>query len=178
MNKFALSTLCAISLLALEMQSALAENVAVVGDTVFILDNNPTSGGARIVARTLNADGTLTQNQCFVDPVSDSLNLGLDATISATDITIKNGAAIITTTSPSTETPGGVISRNVSSCLTADPVCLATVVDGVLTIPCVQYNGQVLEVEFQQRGSSMNWELKSSPILNDTFSGYKTNSSN
>lgn len=174
MKKLTFPALCAMSIFASGMQSALAENVAVVGDTVFILDN-PASG-ARIVARTLNADGTLTPNQCFVDPVSDSLNLGLDSSILATDITIKNGAAIITTTS--TEMPGGVISKNVSSCLTADPVCLATVVDDVLTIPCVQYNGQVFTVEFEQRGSSMNWELKSSPILNDTFSGYKTNSNN
>ena len=93
MKKLTFPALCTMSLFASGMQSALAENVAVVGDTVFILDNP--AAGARIVARTLNADGTLTPNQCFVDPISDSLNLGLDPSILATDITIKNGTAIL-----------------------------------------------------------------------------------
>ena len=39
MNKFVLSVVCAISLVVSGIQSAFAENVATVGDTVFILDN-------------------------------------------------------------------------------------------------------------------------------------------
>lgn len=173
MNKFTLSTLCAVSLIASGIQSAFAENVAVAGDTVFILDN-PASGSSQLVASTLNADGTTSPNLCFDGQTS--LSLGLGEGISATDIIINNGTALITTTS--SDVPGGVISRDVSSCIAANSICMATVNNTLLTIPCVQYNGQVFTVLFEQRGSSTNWELKSSPILNDTFSKSKANSGN
>lgn len=172
MNKFALSTLCAISLVASGIQSASAENVAVAGDAIFILDN-PASGSPQLIASILNADSTTTPNLCFSG--QSSLNLGLGEGISATDIIINNGTAIITTTS--TDVPGGVIFRDVSSCIAANSICMAAVNNSLLTIPCVQYNGQVFTVVFEQRGNSANWELKSSPILNDTFAGSKANSS-
>lgn len=169
MNKFALSIACAISLIVSGIQPALAGNVATVGDTVFILDN-PASGSPQLIASVLNADSTTSPNLCFSG--QSSLNLGLGAGILATDIVIDNGTAIITTTS--TDVPGGVIFKDVSSCIAANSICMATVNDSLLTIPCVQYNDQVFTVVFEQRGSSMNWELTSSPILNDTFAGSKT----
>ena len=169
MNKFALSTLCAVSLVASGIQSAFAENVAVAGDSVFIL-SNPASGSPQLIASIINADSTTTPNFCFSSGQA-SLDLGLGEGISATDIVINNGTAIITTTS--TDVPGGVIFRDVSSCIAANSMCMATVNNSLLTIPCVQYNGQVFTVLFEQRGSSANWELKSSPILNDTFAGSK-----
>ena len=172
MNKFALSTLCAVSLVA-GIQSAFAENVAVAGDAVFILDN-PTSGSPQLIASILNADSTTSPNLCFSG--QSSLNLGLAEGVSATDIVINNGTAIITTTG--TDVPGGVIFRDVSSCIAANSICMATVNNNLLTIPCVHYNDQVSTVVLEQRGSSMNWELTSSPILNDTFKGSKANSSN
>ncbi len=170
MNKFALSTLCAVSLIASGIQSSFAENVAVAGDAVFILDN-PASGSPQLIASILNADGTTRPNLCLDGQTS--LSLGLGEGISATNIIINNGTALITTTNP--DVPGGVIFRDVSSCIAANSICMATANNSLLTIPCVQYNGQVFTVLFEQRGSSTNWELKSSPILNDTFSGSKAN---
>lgn len=168
MNKFTLSALCALSLITSGIQSTFAENVAVAGDAVFILDN-PASGSPQLIASILNADGTTSPNLCFSG--QDSLNLGLGEGILATDIIINNGTAIITTTS--LDVPGGVIFRDVSSCIAANSICMAAVNNSLLTIPCVQYNGQVFTVVFEQRGDSTNWELKSSPILNDTFAGSK-----
>ncbi|SNX60490.1 hypothetical protein SAMN06296273_1957 [Nitrosomonas ureae] len=173
MNKFALSIACALSLVVSGIQSAFAENVATVGDTVFILDN-PASGSPQLIASILNADSTTSPNLCFSG--QSSLDLGLGEGILATDITVNNGTAIITTTS--TDVPGGVIFRDVSSCIAANSICMATVNGSLLTIPCVQYNNQVLTVVLEQRGNSMNWELTSSPILNDTFAGSKTNKGN
>ena len=173
MNRFLLSTLCAACLTASGIQTVLAENVAVAGDTVFILDNSA-SGSAQLNASILNADSTTSPNLCFSG--QSSLNLGLGEGVSATDIVINNGTAIITTTS--TDIPGGVIFRDVSSCVAANSICMATVNDGLLTLPCVQYNGQVFTVVLEQRGNSMNWELKSSPILNDTFGKSKANINN
>ena len=173
MNKFALSVICAISLIVSGIQSAFAENVATVSDTVFILDN-PASGSPQLIASVLNADSTTNPNLCFSG--QSSLNLGLGEGILATDIIVNNGTAIITTTS--TDVPGGIIFRDVSSCIAANSICMATVNNSLLTIPCVQYNNQVFTVVLEQRGSSMNWELTSSPILNDTFAGSKANKSN
>ena len=173
MNKFALSILCAVFLVASGIQSAFAENVAVAGDAVFILDN-PVSGSPQLVASILNPGGTTRPNFCFDGQAS--LSLGLSEGISTTSIIINDGTAIITTTS--LDVPGGVIFRDVSSCIAANSICMATVNNSLLTIPCVQYNGQVFTVLFEQRGSSKNWELKSSPILNDTFSGSKANNGN
>lgn len=173
MNKFLLSTVCAAFFTALGIQPVLAENVAIAGDAVFILDN-PTSGSPQLIASILNADSTTSPNICFSG--QSALNLGLGEGVSATDIIINNGTAIITTTS--TDMPGGVIYRDVSSCVAANSICMATVDNGLLTLPCVQYNGQIFTVVLEQRGNSMNWELKSSPILNDTFGKSKAIFSN
>lgn len=175
MNKFALSTLCVVFLVAsgVQSKSAFAENVAVAGDAVFILDN-PASGSSQLIASILNTDGTTSPNLCFDGQTSLSLDLGEG--ISATDIIINNGTALITTTS--SDVPGGVIFRDISSCIAANSICMATVSNSLLTIPCVQYNGQVFTAVLEQRGGSTNWELKSSPILNDTFAGSKENSRN
>jgi len=169
MNNLALS-LCVVSMVTSGMPSAFAENVAVAGDAVFILDN-PISGSPQLIASVLNADSTTSPNLCFSS--QSSLNLGLGGGISATDIVINNGTAIITTTS--TNVPGGVIFRDVSSCIAANSICMAKVNNNLLTIPCVHYNDQVFTVVLEQRGNSMNWELMSSPILNDTFKGFKAN---
>ena len=78
------------------MQSALAESVAVDGSAIFILDNNVT--GPKIVVRNL-ADGTA--NTCLSTAGLDLLIL--DAGITATDIVIKNGTAVITTYNSTTK---------------------------------------------------------------------------
>ncbi|MGV8712472.1 MAG: hypothetical protein ACWA6R_07975 [Nitrosomonas sp.] len=159
---------CAVSMLATEIPSVFAENVAIQDDVVFIVENS--LAGSQIVVKNL-ADNT--NNACLSDA---GLNLlGLNADTKATDIAIKNTTAVVTTyNSASLATDVKLV--NVSGCMTAPPIpvteCITTISNGLLTIPCVQYNGQILSVILEQRGNSMNWELKSSPILNDTFKGY------
>lgn len=165
-EKKLLSILCTASLLASGIQSTLAESIAVEGSSVFIVDNS--IAGAQLIIKNL-VDGTL--NSCLANT---SLNLDVDT--EATDILIKNGIAVIATyNSPLNVTDATFV--DVSSCITVQEIpveeCITTVDNGILTIPCVQYKGQIHSVILEQRGNSMNWELKSSPILNDTFKGYK-----
>lgn len=167
MKKNIVSIVCAASLSALATQPAMAESVAVDGNSVYILDNS--IAGSQIVVRNLT-NGAI--NSCLADA---GLNLlGLSADTTATDIVIKNNIAVITTFN-STTLVTDVQFVNVTSCATPIiPVdeCFTTLNNGLLTIPCVQYNGEIFTAILEQRGSSMNWELKSSPILNDTFSGH------
>ena len=159
--------ICAASLSALASQSVMAESVAVDGNTVYILDNSV--AGSQIVVRNLT-NGAI--NSCLAD---DGLNLlGLTADTTATDIVIRNNIAVITTYNSTTLVTDAQF-VNVTSCATPIiPVdeCITTLDNGLLTIPCVQYNGEIFTAVLEQRGSSMNWELKSSPILNDTFAGH------
>lgn len=169
MKRKVLSITCAVSMLATATPSVLAENVAVQGDAVFIVDNSV--AGSQIVVKNLT-DGT--KNACLSDASLNLLGLSTDTT--ATDIDIKNTTAVITTYN-STSLVTDIKLVNVAGCVTTPTIpvkeCITTVNNGLLTIPCVQYNGQILSVVLEQRGNSMNWELKSSPILNDTFKGYK-----
>lgn len=166
MKKKILSILCAASLLASGIQSTLAESIAVEANSVFIADNS--IAGAQLIVKNL-IDGTL--NSCLANT-----SLGLDADTKATDILIKNETAVITTHNSLLDVTDAMF-VDVSSCITGQEIpveeCITTVDNGILTIPCVQYNGQIHSVILEQRGNSMNWELKSSPILNDTFKGYQ-----
>ncbi len=159
---------CFVSMFTIGVSAVSAENVAIQGNTVFIVDNSV--AGSQIIVKNLTDN---TKNACLADA---GLNLlGLTADLTATDIVVKDATAVITTYSTSTSTTD-VKLVDVAGCLTNAPIpvkeCITTVSNGVLTIPCVQYNGQILSVILEQRGNSMNWELKSSPILNDTFKNY------
>ncbi|SFE65878.1 hypothetical protein [Nitrosomonas sp. Nm166] len=175
MKKNTLSALlCAGSLSVLGLPSAVAESVAVEGDSVFILDNSV--AGSQIVVKNFTSGAP---DSCLTDASLNLLGLGADTT--ATDIMIKNATAVITTYN-NTSLITDVKLVNVANCVTNQTIpvkeCITTVNNGLLTIPCVQYNGEILSVVLEQRGNSMNWELKSSPILNDTFKGYKADDDN
>ncbi|MDP3280744.1 MAG: hypothetical protein U1D41_15835 [Nitrosomonas sp.] len=156
MKKNILSILCAVALITPGVQSALAESVAVAGNSIFILDN---SAGSKIVVKNLT-DGT-ENTSCLANP-----NLVLkDAAAVPTDIVIKNGTAVITTYN-STSNATDVMLVDVTSCANSDTVdlseCYATVDDDKLTIPCLKYGDDVISVVLGQRGSSMNYEFESS----------------
>lgn len=162
-----MSIVCAASLSALATQPAMAESVAVDGNSVYILDNS--IAGSQIVVRNL-INGAL--NSCLADAGFNLLGLSADTT--ATEIVIRNNIAVITTFNSTTLVTDAQF-VNVASC--AAPIipvgeCFTTLDNGLLTIPCVQYNGEIFTAILEQRGGSMNWELKSSPILNDTFAGH------
>jgi hypothetical protein len=174
MSKNILSILCAVPLFTLGIQSVLAESVAIKSDSVFIVDNSV--DGSQIIVKNL-ADGS--QNTCLADAGLNLLNLV--APLKATDIVINKEDDAVITTYNSDYDETDIIITDVSSCLTnqtmLDDQCITTVDNGMLIIPCVQYNDQIFSVVLEQRGASMNWELKSSPILNDTFIGHKTEAS-
>jgi hypothetical protein len=153
MKKSLLTLSCAAALLLPGMQSAMAESVAVEGNSIFILDNSV--AGSRIVVKNL-PDGF--PNTCLANP-----GLGLVDTV-ATDIVIKNGTAVITTVNNTTHVTD-VTLVDVNSCLTATVVdlskCYASVSGGNLTIPCLKYGGDIISVVLGQRGSSMNFEFES-----------------
>lgn len=169
MNKKIHLVTCFFSMFITGISTVSAEKVAIQANTVFIVDNSV--AGSQIIVKNLT-DGT--KNACLSDR---GLNLlGLTTDLTATDIVVKDATAVITTFNASATTTD-VKLVDVAGCLTNAPIpvkeCITTVSNGVLTIPCVQYNGQMLSVVLEQRGNSMNWELKSSPILNDTFKNYK-----
>ena len=84
MKKNILSILCAVALITPGVQSALAESVAVAGNSIFILDN---SAGSKIVVKNLT-DGAENKS-CLTNP-----NLvPTDAAAVPTDIVIKTGTA-------------------------------------------------------------------------------------
>lgn len=155
MKKNILSILCAVALITPGVQSALAESVAVAGNSIFILDN---SAGSKIVVKNLTGGAA---NTCLANP-----NLVLtDPAAVPTDIVIKNGTAVITTYN-STSNATDVMLVDVTSCVTSDTVdlseCYATVDDDKLTIPCLKYGDDVISVVLRQRGNSMNYEFESS----------------
>lgn len=176
MNRKILASICATSLLSLGMQVASAESVAVEGSTVFILDNSVS--GSQIVVKNL-ADGTA--NTCLSASSLDQL--GLETGITATDILIKNSTAVVTTHND-TNNVTDVKLVNVASCVTSTGTgttggtgttagtgtttetvdlsqCYATLVGSRLNIPCFDNNGEIIIVELEQRGSSMNFEYLS-----------------
>ncbi|MBK7492108.1 MAG: hypothetical protein IPI17_09065 [Nitrosomonas sp.] len=154
MKKNLLTISCAVAMLLPGMQSAMAESVAVKGDVIFIVDNSVT--GSQIVVKFLLGG---VPNTCLANP-----NLGLVDTVVATDIVIKNGTAVITTYNNTTRATD-VKLVDVTSCLTTvtDELskCYASVSGGKLTIPCLNYGGDIISVVLGQRGSSMNFEFES-----------------
>ena len=102
--------------------------------------------------------------------------LGLDQGTIATDIIINNGTAVVTTFNSQTSATN-IKLVDASSCLkdqilTVDQ-CIATFENGILTIPCVEYQDEIFSAVLEQRGNSMNWELKSSLLLNEKAKGHK-----
>ncbi len=157
MKRNIVSILCAVFLLIVGVQSVLAESVAVKGDSIFILDNSVT--GSQIVVKNL-PDGAA--NSCLIG-AGLSL-LGLSADTIATDIVLKNNAAVITTyNNVSLMTDVKLV--DVTSCSITDTVdlseCYASFQNGQLTIPCLKYENDVISVELGQRGNSMNFEFES-----------------
>lgn len=157
MNKAILTTLCATSLFTAGISHSLAESVAVEGGSIFILDNSVP--GSQIVVKNL-ANGAV--NSCLVNAGVNLLGLSTDTT--ATDIVIKNGTAVVTTYN-TTHSVTDVKLVNVTSCPITSVVdlseCYATVHDGKLTVPCLQYGGDIISVVLGQRGNSMNFEFES-----------------
>lgn len=155
MKKNFLTISCAVAMLLPGMQSAMAESVAVKDNVIFIVDNSV--AGSQIAVKFL-VDGGVP-NTCLADP-----NLGLVDTVVATDIVIKNGAAVITTYNNTTRKTDAKL-VDVTSCLTTvtDELskCYARVSGGKLTIPCLNYGGDIISVVLGQRGSSMNFEFES-----------------
>ena len=170
MNKKILASICVSSLLSLGMQAASAESVAVEGGTVFILDNSV--AGSQIVVKNL-ADGTA--NTCLSASSLDQL--GLETGTTATDILIKTSTAVVTTHNE-TSNVTDVKLINVASCVTSTGTgttggtgtttetvdlsqCYATLVGSHLHIPCFILGDEIISVELEQRGSSMNFEYLS-----------------
>lgn len=157
MRKNISSIFFATVLVTLGVQSALAESVAVAGNSIFILDNNV--DGSQIVVKKLTNKST---DSCLAD--AGLSNLGLSAITSATDIVIKSGTAVITTYN-NTSLATDVTLVDVTSCPITDAVdlseCYATIDGDKLTIPCLQYGGDLLSVVLKERGSSSNFELES-----------------
>jgi hypothetical protein len=179
MKKKFLAIFCAASFASLGMQSALAESVAVDGSAIFILDNSVI--GSQVVVKNLTGG---TANTCLSTAGSDLLNL--DAGITATDIVIKNGTAVITTYNSTTKatdvklvnvascpvgttstgttggasTTGGTGSTDTTG--TTDlSECYATLEGDKLHVPCFNLNGEIISIELGQRGKSMNFEYES-----------------
>ena len=157
MNKQLLSTIFAASLGLAGIQPALAEPVAVDGNSIFIIDNSV--DGSQIVVRNLN-NGKL--NACLANAGQNLLELS--ANTIATDILIKNGTAVVTTYNDASLVTD-VKLVDVTSCPIVSTVdlsaCYATVEDDRLTIPCLQYGANLISVILKQRGSSMNFEFDS-----------------
>ncbi|WP_293007142.1 hypothetical protein [Nitrosomonas sp.] len=157
MKKNIASIVCTVFLLITGVQSALAESVAVKGNSIFILDNSV--AGSQMVVKNL-PDGAA--NSCLIDA---GLNLlGLSADTTATDIVLKNSTAVITTYN-NVNLVTDVKLVDVTSCSITDTVdlseCYASYQNGQLTIPCLKYGNDVISVELGQRGNSMNFEFES-----------------
>lgn len=157
MKKKIITTLFAAALSVSGTLLALAESVAVEGSSIFIVDNSVP--GSQIVVRNL-ANGAL--NSCLANTGTNLL--GLNADTAATDIVIKSGTAIVTTYSaPHSVTDVKLV--NVTSCpinYIADlSECYATIHDGKLTIPCLEYGDDIISVVLGQRGNSSNFEYES-----------------
>lgn len=144
-------------LVAFATPSAIAESVAVKGNSIFILDNSVS--GSQIVVRNFT-DGRL--NACLATTGTNLLGLSDDT--QATDIVIKNGTAIVTTHN-STNLVTDVKLVDVRSCPIAYRVdlreCYAKLDDDKLTIPCLKYGTDIISVALKQRGRSMNFEFES-----------------
>lgn len=158
MNRTLMTALSAALLSLSGISLSHAESVAVEGEAIFILDNNSVSGPQIVVKNLANA----AVNSCLVNAGVNRLDLGTDTT--ATDIVIKNGTAVITTYN-TTLAATDVKLVDVTSCPITSIVdlsaCYATVHDGKLTVPCLQYDDDVISVVLGQRGKSMNFEFES-----------------
>ncbi len=164
MKKNILSILCVVALITPGVRSALAESVAVEGNSIFILD------GSRIVVKNLINPSTGlpdgSPNLCFAESTANTLELVLQGAL-ATDIVIKSNTAVITTYNETAAPPASVNDVqlvDVTSCLPPKTVdlsaCYATVEEGKLVIPCLKYGDDVKYVVLGQRGNSMNYEFE------------------
>lgn len=157
MNKALMTTLSAALLSLSGISLSHAESVAVEGGSIFIVDNSVP--GSQILVKNL---ANAAAHSCLVNAGTNLLGLGTDTT--ATDIVIKNGTAVITTYN-ATLSATDIKLVDVTSCpitsVTDLSECYATVNDGKLTIPCLQYDGDVISVVLGQRGKSMNFEFES-----------------
>ena len=125
----------------------------MVNNSVFIVDNSV--AGSQILVKNFT-DGT--PNSCLTNAGLDVL--GLDQGTIATDIIINNGTAVVTTFNSQTSATN-IKLVDASSCLkdqilTVDQ-CIATFENGILTIPCVEYQDEIFSAVLEQRGNSMNW---------------------
>lgn len=156
MRKNILSILFATVLITPGGQSAVAESVAVAGNSIFILDNSV--DGSQIIVKNIT---NRSKDFCLTN--AGLSNLGLSASTSATDIVIKNGTAVITTYNNTASPATDVTLVDVTSCPITDTLseCYATIDGDKLTIPCLQYGGDLLSVVLTERGSSSNFELES-----------------
>lgn len=157
MNKTLLTALSAALLSLSGISLSQAESVAVEGRAIFIVDNSVP--GSQILVKNL---ANAAANACLINAGTNLLGLGTDTT--ATDIVIKNGTAVITTYN-TTLSATDVKLVDVTSCPITSVVdlsaCYATVHDGKLTVPCLQYDDDVISVVLGQRGKSMNFEFES-----------------
>ena len=158
MRRNIISILFATVLVTPGVQCALAESVAVAGNSIFILDNSV--DGSQIIVKNITNS---SKNLCLTN--AGLSNLGLSANTSATDIVIKNGTAVITTYNNTTSPATDVTLVDLTSCPITDTVdlseCYATIDGDKLIIPCLQYGGDLLSVVLKERGSSSNFELES-----------------
>ena len=157
MNKALMTTLSAALLSLSGISLTHAESVAVEGGSIFIVDNSVP--GSQILVKNL---ANAAAHSCLVNAGTNLLGLGTDTT--ATDIVIKNGTAVITTYN-TTLSATDIKLVDVTSCpitsVTDLSECYASVNDGKLTIPCLQYDDDVISVVLGQRGKSMNFEFES-----------------
>ncbi|MXS82231.1 hypothetical protein [Nitrosomonas oligotropha] len=157
MNKALMTTLSAALLSLSGISLSHAESVAVEGGSIFIVDNSVP--GSQILVKNL---ANAAAHSCLVNAGTNLLGLGTDTT--ATDIVIKNGTAVITTYN-ATLSATDIKLVDVASCPITSVAdlseCYATVNDGKLTIPCLQYDDDVISVVLGQRGKSMNFEFES-----------------
>lgn len=157
MNKALMTTLSAALLSLSGISLSYAESVAVEGGSIFIVDNSVP--GSQILVKNL---ANAAAHSCLVNAGTNLLGLGTDTT--ATDIVIKNGTAVITTYN-TTLSATDIKLVDVTSCpitsVTDLSECYASVNDGKLTIPCLQYDDDVISVVLGQRGKSMNFEFES-----------------
>jgi len=150
MKKSITTVVLSASLFILGTQAVLAERVAVSGNSVFILDSSVI--GSQIVVKDFDGNASLA--------CPSPILLNLATGISATEILVKNGKAIVTTATNTIPETTNVIFADVTSCLSTANECYAAVQDGKLTIPCLMYNGELISVVLGQRGNSMNYEFE------------------
>lgn len=164
MKKFIQATVLSVSLLFINIGNVSAENVAVQGNLALIAD------GGLIAKNILTGE----VNACFADGhfAPDGVTNVTDLLTTASAVSISANNAVVTydifdQSVPPVQTGIDVVTVDITSCLaTTDVVvdvqeCISTVDldEGVLIIPCVEINGEVVTVHMEQRGNSSNWEV-------------------